>query len=253
ELIRAEHQRVRMAAGDRPGLPQGEHPDRVLHRRPRRDVLVHPGRLGDVRDAEPIEQHPARRRGGGEEEPHRPEALTCQRSERESKATQLSRAAGVGGAGSRGCSSAMAGDAACNQGAPPPGRTAAAGSSVRLGAMVRRLGLLCFLTVATACHRVAPADGPPKTAVNNPRLPTGRGPPPRARAPGGPRAGGDRRGLVPLDAARAAYDAREYERALSCAAEASARAPDEPDAHSERGAALSALGKFDEAKLAYAR
>ena len=63
----------------------------------------------------------------------------------------------------------------------------------------------------------------------------------------------DARGLDPLDAARAAYDAREYDRALSCAAEASARAPDEADAHSERGAALSALGRFEEAKLAYAR
>ncbi len=62
-----------------------------------------------------------------------------------------------------------------------------------------------------------------------------------------------RAGSIPLDAARSAYDAREYDRALSCAAEASARAPDEPDAHSERGAALSALGRFDEAKLAYAR
>lgn len=63
----------------------------------------------------------------------------------------------------------------------------------------------------------------------------------------------DARGLDPLDAARSAYDAREYDRALSCAAEASARGPDEPDAHSERGAALSALGRYDEAKLAYAR
>jgi tetratricopeptide (TPR) repeat protein len=63
----------------------------------------------------------------------------------------------------------------------------------------------------------------------------------------------DARGLDPIDAARAAYDAGEYPRALSCAAEAAAQAPDEPDAHSERGAALSALGRFDEAKLAYAR
>jgi Flp pilus assembly protein TadD len=63
----------------------------------------------------------------------------------------------------------------------------------------------------------------------------------------------DARGLAALDAARSAYDAGEYGRALSCAAEASAQAPDEPDAHSERGAALSALGRFDEAKLAYAR
>ena len=61
------------------------------------------------------------------------------------------------------------------------------------------------------------------------------------------------KGRTPLNAARDDYDAGEYEAALSCAAQASALDPDEPQAHSERGAALSALGRFDEAKLAYAR
>jgi hypothetical protein len=69
-------------------------------------------------------------------------------------------------------------------------------------------------------------------------------PSPVAPAAGGTAGGVRRRGLDPLDAARTAYDAREYDRALSCAAEASARRPDEPDAHSERGAALSALGQL---------
>ena len=119
--------------------------------------------------------------------------------------------------------------------------------------MLRRLGLLCFLSVAFACHREAPAETPAKAAANSPGLPTAPSHHPSRPPPVEPLAVCDGRGLDPLDAARAAYDAREYDRALSCAAEASARAPDEPDAHSERGAALSALGRFDEAKLAYAR
>ena len=61
------------------------------------------------------------------------------------------------------------------------------------------------------------------------------------------------RGASPLDAARAAYQDADWKRALSCAAEAAARSPDDPAAHSERAAALSALGRFDEARLAYAR
>ena len=119
--------------------------------------------------------------------------------------------------------------------------------------MFRRLGLVSLLCVASACHRAAPADVPAKTAATNPGLPTAPSHHPSRPPPVEPLAVCDARGLDPLDAARAAYDAREYDRALSCAAEASARAPDEPDAHSERGAALSALGRFEEAKLAYAR
>ncbi|HVP59488.1 MAG TPA: metallopeptidase family protein [Myxococcaceae bacterium] len=119
--------------------------------------------------------------------------------------------------------------------------------------MARRLALVCLLCVASACHRVTPADAPAKSAATNPGLPTAPSHHPSRPPPVEPLAVCDARGLDPLDAARAAYDAREYERALSCAAEASAKAPDEPDAHSERGAALSALGRFDEAKLAYAR
>jgi Flp pilus assembly protein TadD/predicted Zn-dependent protease with MMP-like domain len=60
-------------------------------------------------------------------------------------------------------------------------------------------------------------------------------------------------GLPPLEAARKSYDDGHYDSALSCAAQASALEPDDPQSHSERGAALSALGRFDEAKLAYAR
>jgi len=57
----------------------------------------------------------------------------------------------------------------------------------------------------------------------------------------------------PLEAARRSYDAGQFEEALSCAAQATAFFPENPQAHSERGAALSALGRFGEAQVAYAR
>lgn len=57
----------------------------------------------------------------------------------------------------------------------------------------------------------------------------------------------------PLGAARTFYDKSQYEDALACAAQACALMPDEPQAHSEKGAALAALGLLDQAQLAYAR
>lgn len=61
------------------------------------------------------------------------------------------------------------------------------------------------------------------------------------------------KGRLPLDAAREFYDRGQYEQSLSCAAQASAFFPNDALAHTERGNALSALGRYDEAKLAYAR
>lgn len=61
------------------------------------------------------------------------------------------------------------------------------------------------------------------------------------------------KGKEPLEAARSFAKAQKWEAALSCAAQASALAPDDPLAHAERGKALVALGHDDEAKLAYAR
>ena len=63
----------------------------------------------------------------------------------------------------------------------------------------------------------------------------------------------DGKGQLPLDAARDAFDAREYERALSCAAQAAALAPNDVLAHTERANALAQLNRNDEAVLAYAR
>lgn len=60
-------------------------------------------------------------------------------------------------------------------------------------------------------------------------------------------------GRAPLDAARAFYDGSRFEEALSCAAQATALEPNDALAHSERAAALSALGRFEDAQVAYAR
>lgn len=63
----------------------------------------------------------------------------------------------------------------------------------------------------------------------------------------------DGKGKLPLDAAREAFDARQYERALSCAAQAAALAPGDVLAHTERANALAQLVRNEEAALAYAR
>jgi tetratricopeptide (TPR) repeat protein len=93
----------------------------------------------------------------------------------------------------------------------------------------------------------------PSVAAPNPGTPTAPVHHPSRPVPVEPLAVCDARGVAPLDAARAAYEAEDWKAALSCAAEAAARSPDDPAAHSERAAALSALGRFDEARLAYAR
>ncbi len=57
----------------------------------------------------------------------------------------------------------------------------------------------------------------------------------------------------PLTAARKFYDRQEYSEALSCAAKWTALMPDDPQGHSERAAALVALGNLEAAQLAYSR
>jgi predicted Zn-dependent protease with MMP-like domain/Flp pilus assembly protein TadD len=111
------------------------------------------------------------------------------------------------------------------------------------------LPLLSGLCLLSACHKtqavqaVAPNTGTPTAPVHHPSRPVLVEPLAVCEA----------RGASPLDAARSAYEAEDWKRALSCAAEAAARSPDDPAAHSERAAALSALGRLDEARLAYAR
>lgn len=57
----------------------------------------------------------------------------------------------------------------------------------------------------------------------------------------------------PLAAARTWFDDGEFLQALACASQAAAFEPAAPAAHAERAAALAALERFDDAKLAYAR
>ncbi|MFT3709258.1 MAG: metallopeptidase family protein [Archangium sp.] len=63
----------------------------------------------------------------------------------------------------------------------------------------------------------------------------------------------DAKGKLPLDAAQDFFDDRNYEAALSCAAQAAALEPNNVIAHTERANALAQLERNDEAVLAYSR
>ncbi len=63
----------------------------------------------------------------------------------------------------------------------------------------------------------------------------------------------DGKGKLPLDAAQQAFDARDYQKALSCAAQAAALAPGDVIAQTERANALAQLNRPEEATLGYAR
>lgn len=60
-------------------------------------------------------------------------------------------------------------------------------------------------------------------------------------------------GKLPLDAARDYFDAQDFENAVACAAQASALTPNDVLAHVERGNALAALARWEDAKMAFAR
>lgn len=102
----------------------------------------------------------------------------------------------------------------------------------------------------------APADAgvcacapAPVASVTPPRAPAHHEP--STAAP--PLAVCDSGGRLPLDAAREAFDALQYEKALSCAAQAAALSPSDVLAHTERANALAQLGRHHEATLGYAR
>ncbi|HYS81869.1 MAG TPA: metallopeptidase family protein [Anaeromyxobacteraceae bacterium] len=119
--------------------------------------------------------------------------------------------------------------------------------------------LLCFLLLAAAaCGRSAPSVArtpePPKGSAARDDAPSGqtrgqlalvRAPPPRCSARGRPK----------LLVQRAIFELErgEDERALACADEALRLAPRLVAALRLRGEALAELGRFDEARLAYAR
>ena len=95
----------------------------------------------------------------------------------------------------------------------------------------------------------------PATPASPPEAPTPRTPPePTSSSPHvTPLAVCDAKGKLPLDAARDYADDHQPAKALSCAAQASALYPNDVLAHTERGNALAALERFDEAKLAFTR
>lgn len=104
---------------------------------------------------------------------------------------------------------------------------------------------------AGTCECAALASAPPRAVTSPPR--------PVHQEPAAdhhdvhPLAVCEARGDDPLEAARRFADVEAWDKALSCAAQASALMPNEPLAHAERGRALVALERFDEAKVAYAR
>lgn len=122
--------------------------------------------------------------------------------------------------------------------------------------MSGRLLLACVLLGLGGCQKTsAPSPSAAPAALPVTRASPAVGP----KAPQGhthraePLAVCRSNGLAPLDAARQFYDEGRFKEALSCAAQACAQMPEDPQAQSERGAALSALGRFEEAQLAYAR
>lgn len=130
------------------------------------------------------------------------------------------------------------------------------------GAFVSMRWLVVVLAVGVAgCHRTEASATPdagscecPGPAAAPPPL---KAPPraePTAHAPHvTPLAVCEAKGRLPLDAAQTWFDEGKFEKALSCAAQAAALAPGDVLAHTERGNALAALERFDEAKLAYTR
>ena len=112
----------------------------------------------------------------------------------------------------------------------------------------------CSCTTAPAPVDAGVCECPPELVSNHPAPPKVVRQEPTATLPHvKPLAVCDGHGKLPLDAARDAFDAHDYERALSCAAQAAALAPNDVFAHTERANALAQLNRNDEAVLAYAR
>jgi len=129
--------------------------------------------------------------------------------------------------------------------------------------MRQRWSTFALLALCAACQSSTSKDAagakPPEAVAAKPSPATGGS----GNAPLATPASGSKKvvplavcqadGSDPLGAARHYYDEGKYEEALSCAAQATALLPDDPQAHSERGAALTAMNRYDEAALAYAR
>ncbi|HEY8208676.1 MAG TPA: metallopeptidase family protein [Myxococcaceae bacterium] len=125
--------------------------------------------------------------------------------------------------------------------------------------------MAAWLALGAACHSSTPPPAPEATEAAAVPAPVSKAAPATGGSGNAPLAtpAGAKKvvplavcqtdGADPLGAARQYYDDGKYEEALSCAAQSTALLPDDPQAHSERGAALTALGRYDEAALAYAR
>ncbi len=130
---------------------------------------------------------------------------------------------------------------------------------------MRRLSFLLFFSAVAGCtcsravepvdagSCVCPAAPEALTATPNVVKPTVRQEPTAASPHVHPLAVCPAEDRLPLDVAQEAFDARDYEKALSCAAQAAALSPGDAIAHAERANALAQLNRFDEATLAYAR
>ncbi len=123
--------------------------------------------------------------------------------------------------------------------------------------------LLATATALLGCTRPPPAPAPAPVLEAEAAVPADAGAAQAKAAyllaPGRAHDGSDAlkpcpsgRGTL-LERAVRAYDSSDFENALACAAQASAADPASADAHSERAAALTALNRLDEARVAYAR
>ena len=133
-----------------------------------------------------------------------------------------------------------------------------AGKSVRVSRWLVLFPLVvlsgCTCARSPAAPDASPCDCSAAVAVVTPVKPPASRQEPTSESPHvHPLAVCDAQGRLPLDAAQEAFDAAQYEKALSCAAQAAALEPGNVIAHTERANALAELGRHDEASLAYAR
>ncbi len=126
--------------------------------------------------------------------------------------------------------------------------------------------LAVSLGLCLACHRPAPPAPPPREGPTSSRVhvagpsvavPDGGAATAINEQPGrqacpAPPAGSTSKADDYLDQSERAFDARHYDLALACAEEALLEDPDYPGGLHERAVDLAALGRLDDAKLAYA-
>ncbi|MEW5737765.1 MAG: metallopeptidase family protein [Myxococcota bacterium] len=128
-------------------------------------------------------------------------------------------------------------------------------SSMRWSALAAALCLFGCRTQAPAAvdAGVCECPAPAQASALPPIKPPARQEPTASSPHVTPLAVCEAKGRLPLDAAQSYFDQGDFEKALSCAAQAAALAPGDALAYAEKGNALAALERWDEAKLAYTR